>query len=368
MHVSNCGLRPPPIVVGGKCNHQLGLSTILTKVVGCNWPGKPYLQSGKRNLYERVPAHFTEVQVIEIVDPSKGQFIEIVDPSKKRDRPFNRIDHIWDYFQGRYPETRTINLLDTEEESAALAAEEDKVAATEGDAGTLDSEEVELEKEAEDDVKNEVEEREILVRFEFEGVLAMDVIIEAAADNLECTGYDRDTLELSEDFSFHVVDSSRLFKVRVNLQFELIKDRGLTCDIIGDDYQVIIINNVGLDANEGFDAFYGKIESEATKSALALCSNIEPGIGPCNLNVTHAEDNEGNKIGRAGVDTSFVAGRPNIVSPYTKSIEFEVTGGTSTAKHTAMFFVEGLYSKGQGNSFALPTYEPIMILRDPPGK
>ena len=36
-------------------------------------------------------------------------------------------------------------------------------------------------------------------------------------------------------------------------------------------------------------------------------------------------------------------------------------------KHVANFFVEGLYSKGPGNSFALPTHEPIMILRDPPG-
>ncbi len=26
-----------------------------------------------------------------------------------------------------------------------------------------------------------------------------------------------------------------------------------------------------------------------------------------------------------------------------------------------------MFSKGPGNSFALPTHEPIMILRDPPG-
>jgi len=37
--------------------------------------------------------------------------------------------------------------------------------------------------------------------------------------------------------------------------------------------------------------------------------------------------------------------------------------------HVANFFIEGLFSKGHGNgnSFALPTHEPIMILRDPSG-
>lgn len=42
-------------------------------------------------------------------------------------------------------------------------------------------------------------------------------------------------------------------------------------------------------------------------------------------------------------------------------------GGTEPVSHTAIFFIEGSYSKGPGNSFSLPTYEPIMILRDPPG-
>lgn len=36
-------------------------------------------------------------------------------------------------------------------------------------------------------------------------------------------------------------------------------------------------------------------------------------------------------------------------------------------KYTSVFFIEGLYSKGPGNSFALPTHEPILIIRDPPG-
>ena len=46
---------------------------------------------------------------------------------------------------------------------------------------------------------------------------------------------------------------------------------------------------------------------------------------------------------------------------------FRTLGGRKSPSHTAVFFLEGLYSKGPGNSFSLPTHEPIMILRDPPG-
>ena len=44
-----------------------------------------------------------------------------------------------------------------------------------------------------------------------------------------------------------------------------------------------------------------------------------------------------------------------------------VIGGTEEVKHEASVFIEGLYSKGEGNTISLPTHEPIMILRDPPG-
>lgn len=36
-------------------------------------------------------------------------------------------------------------------------------------------------------------------------------------------------------------------------------------------------------------------------------------------------------------------------------------------QHKTEVFIEGKYDKGPGNSFALPTHKPLMILRDPPG-
>ena len=55
------------------------------------------------------------------------------------------------------------------------------------------------------------------------------------------------------------------------------------------------------------------------------------------------------------------------VGTYTKQLLIRVIGGTEEVKHEASVFIEGLYSKGEGNTISLPTHEPIMILRDPPG-
>ena len=44
---------------------------------------------------------------------------------------------------------------------------------------------------------------------------------------------------------------------------------------------------------------------------------------------------------------------------------FQVSGNGASASHNAQFFIQGLFMKGEGQSFALPTVEPIMILRDP---
>ena len=122
--------------------------------------------------------------------------------------------------------------------------------------------------------------------------------------------------------------------------------------------------------------FFDSIEDEETEEALTLCSAVSK-EGPCTFNVTHEKDDEGKKTGNAGLadysvatgrqNYSFATGRPNIVYPFTKRMIFRTLGGEESPSHTAVFFLEGPYSKGPGNSFSLPTHEPIMILRDPPG-
>ncbi len=123
---------------------------------------------------------------------------------------------------------------------------------------------------------------------------------------------------------------------------------------------------MGVDIDDSWEKFYNSIQSNATKAALTHCWSGSD-EGTCSVNVTHTTNDEGENTGNAGLDYSFATGRPNIVSPFTKSIIFTVKDIPGVDPHVATFFIEGLYSKGPGNSFALPTHEPIMILRDPPG-
>jgi hypothetical protein len=157
-----------------------------------------------------------------------------------------------------------------------------------------------------------------------------------------------------------------LFKVRIDLEYEIVPGK-VFCDILDQEgHKIEIINNVGMeDRVAGFIPFYNKLKKEE-KEALSICSTIAPpggtASGPCLVSITHNEEGKD-----AGLDFWFATGRPNPFGTFTKNINFKVIGGAVDVKHFAEFFIEGLYSKGDGNSFALPTHDPIMILRDPPG-
>lgn len=119
--------------------------------------------------------------------------------------------------------------------------------------------------------------------------------------------------------------------------------------------------------SDSWKIFYDSIKSQQTKDALTHCSTASK-EGACKLPIIHDRDDGGKKTGRARIETYTLAtGRPNIIDPFTKRITFSTVGGTASLSHRALFFIEGFYSQGPGNSFALPTHEPIMVLRDPPG-
>jgi hypothetical protein len=190
--------------------------------------------------------------------------------------------------------------------------------------------------------------------------------VNSTYDKLSCDNYAKSTLtDKTIGQSFHVVDYMSLFKVRIDLEYEIIPGT-VFCDILDEeDHQIEIINNVGMDDVAGFLPFYNKLK-DAEQEALSICSTIAPpdgtASGPCLVPITH------NKEGKdAGLDFWFATGRPNPFKPFTKNINFKVIGGARNVNHFAEFFIEGLYSKGDGNSFALPTHDPIMIIRDPPG-
>jgi len=71
-------------VAGGKCNKQLGKSSVLISVAGCEWEPEPFSQSGWRKEHWNLPAHILHVEVVDIVDISTDQ----------------RIFPIWMEFQG----------------------------------------------------------------------------------------------------------------------------------------------------------------------------------------------------------------------------------------------------------------------------
>lgn len=47
-------------------------------------------------------------------------------------------------------------------------------------------------------------------------------------------------------------------------------------------------------------------------------------------------------------------------------MRFTIQDVTPSVSHTAAIIVQGYFTKGPGQSYALPTHKPILVLRDPP--
>ena len=309
------------------------------------------MQEGYEKLHQNLPAHFLEVQIIDIHD-SNCDF-EI------KSRTFGTNDctikYIWDFFQGTSPIIRTINLLETEGQDEAM---ENVVKEEEGEEidNGLESGSTEV-----SSIDNAIQDKE-KVRFQFDGKLIIDVQV-SIGDLLDCSP---DQLSSSASNSFHVVEYMSIIVMRVNLKYEIIEG-SVYCDRVdAETHQIQIQSDLGMDANSGFDVFYASLTKEEQKY-LSACSTFAPpggsAQGACLEGVAHDDDGS-----NAGLTKAFTVGRPNISSPYTKSVIISILGATSAVQHTADFFVQGLFSLGKGRSFALPTHRPIMVLRDPPGK
>ena len=338
-------------IVGGLCERNLGNSVVHMKIVGCNWnkidPNSSgsystYTQTETRKFYNSVPAHLLDIQVLDLTDGND-----------------KRIEHMYNFFQGKKPLVRTIDLRDTKSADKALyGAEESEGETTSKGIAQEDN----LKNETADNIQSlekQEEEGMELVRFQYDGELKIDVGVKANefTDTNHCKLDDYD-----EASSLHVLKYMEPFIVTVTLKYEIIENE-VYCDIMDDDMKLNIVNQVGIDHNEGFDEFLKemKAKDEAAAKLLEKCSNTG-----CQYAIKHEEDENGVKS-KANVMQGFATGRPNIASPYAKYMIFSVQGGTATAVHKAAFIVEGYFSKGPGNSFALPTHKPIMVLYDPPG-
>lgn len=198
-----------------------------------------------------------------------------------------------------------------------------------------------------------------------DGTLEMKVRLDQRKDELECD--EANPSDYEDSNTLHVMEYMTLFKVDIDLEYKILD--GMYCDRVDENLKIEVTNYAGYDKYSGSEQFKSSIpEGSLTDIALQLCNPLF-NKSPCLFPVVHDRDDEGNNIGKARVETlQFATGRPNIVKPYTKSIIFKVIGGDADVEHKASIFISGLFSKGPGESFALPTHKPIMILRDPPGE
>ena len=339
-------------VAGGECNKRLGNSVIKINILGCPGWSDTLEQPGFEMLHQGVPAQFLEVEIVDILDDS-----------------MDRIDFLFDHFQAEGPIIHTVNLLDTETEDNIVGDEKQERKDKEGSPGIADTGDFDDTSDKQTDDTDKLKET---VRFQYDGKMIMKVTLRDGDDLLQCKNYtqgpDDDVTQ-----SFHVLDYMKAFAVNIQLRYELIAAddgfEGVYCDKVDEEeVKIQIESNVGMDDAAGFQLFWNQL-SDTDQGILSACSTIPPPIenakaaGPCLI--TPVNDN-GNFAGLKNV--GFVTGRPYPVGDSTRFMLFQVLGVDDDVRHTAEFFIQGLYTKGPGSSFALPTHQPIMVLRDPPGK
>jgi len=340
-------------VAGGECDKRLGNAIIKINILGCPGWSDTSEQQGFEMLHRGVPAQILEVQIEDILDDS-----------------MDRIDFLFEHFQAEGPIIHTVNLLDTETEDDIVGDEQQDRNDKEGSPGIRDTGDFDNKS---DNQTEDTEKLKESVRFQYDGRMIMKVTLRDGDDLLECANY---TQAPNPDVtqSFHVLNYMQTFGVNIQLRYELIEadvnSDGVYCDKVDEDkVKIQIESNVGMDDAAGFQEFWNQL-SDTDQDILSACSTIPPPIrdkkaeGPCLF--TPVNEN-GNFAGLKNV--GFVTGRPYPVGDRnTRFMLFKVLGVDDDVRHTAEFFIQGLYTKGPGSSFALPTHQPIMVLRDPPGK
>ncbi len=190
------------------------------------------MQSATTNTYTNVPAQFLHLEVLDLLD-SDGEKITL----------------FTDFFQAGPddggPLIREIDLLETAEEFKEYEAGEEEVIADEGNTGLQDEKEKEQEEEDLAEISAEVKGDQTTVRFQFDGKLTMKVTIDESQDKLTCENYDTSKYPKGENDarpgnmrSFHVINYMTMFNVRVDLEYEIHKEKNIYCDIVDDGLQV----------------------------------------------------------------------------------------------------------------------------------
>lgn len=272
--------------------------------MGCDWKHDLEQESYKQE-FGNLPAAILEVQITEIIDTMTD----------------TRLNAIHAAFQDP-PVIRSIDLRDTSTKNEAIEdSNEDQFVGDSG-TGTKDAKNT-------SDVDSEgAQEDDATVRFQYDGILKMDVEYTPVGGSVLPDLKDCDKLDLDDEVdSFHVMDYLTLFYVRVDLEYVLIErsdpSMSLTCDIIENNITVSVASNLGIDSDTSFKAFW-KEQDTATQKALSFCSD-DPnyGSGACvfdvrmnsegvdaGVSVDKTSDQE-NRADNGTIVTSLATGRPN---------------------------------------------------------
>jgi len=324
-------------VAGGVCDIFLGVATIKVTLEGCD-----------KALYEQhftqastsekwlVPAHVINVKLDDIVAEVAG------------DRKY-----VMTRLQALGEDMRRIDLT-------SIGEVENEVNEVESEENVLDNgEEENLNEQANADLKKSVD-AVSHCRFQYDGILNIRPEIEAEKDlSGNCSSYERETVY--ESTSFHVVRSQKDFGLSLYLRQLIIDEDSQYCDIVDISTEVTVNNRVGLVHSNPQDKKILNLLSDDEKS-LALYTKCSAG---CVLPVDGLEEEESqSKIVlqlKAGIPRTFAGSDPEY--PFTKTIT--ISSGSST--HLMRVVIVGDHSDGLGNSFSVPTLEPLLIIRDPPG-
>lgn len=342
-------------VAGGLCDRTLGSSTIKVMVSGgCEWE-TTYHQGGFRGKH-RVPAALLDIRVADVVDEITGS-----------------IGPIREFFNDpAAPVVETIDLRDMDKEEEFLDQQRN---ATLPRASSPDysSQEADLVDTEEDQTQGEEEDQARRVRFQYDGTLEVSLTVpgdlvdgkgtSCNLNNYQVEDYEKGVLSFDNTKdcdSLHVIRAGVRVDLSLLLKYKL-KD-GLYCDIVGDNLSRNVISSLGPTAEQK-DAWevYPKL-SQRDKDLLDDCNDASGGCEPILLHDV-VSTNTTIVRSRARLEAVLVAGPPNISPDFLRTVSFNVGG----INHMACFLIVGDFSWGELDSFALPTYEPILVLRDPPG-
>ncbi|CAB9515004.1 Cupin superfamily protein [Seminavis robusta] len=333
-------------IAGGLCDMRLGRSKI--EVETCSSHPPLVLPQGMWKAQHTLPAHVLNVRVVEVRD------------DRDKEKPPQKLHDITKFFMDK-TQSKSVDLR----EEVAKDTEEEETSATPNDQSVGHEQQPGI------PMKDVPE-----LRFQYDGALQQEFEF-GGADELalhsEKCSVDKVLPEplvkrqAGTTYSLHVTHTGWFFEPKISLKYELMTD--MYCDVMDDDIIVEIENSVGIDAK--WDQFKKDLPPDEVK-AYERCSPKNT----CKYSVEHSEPNGVKQ--RAHVapkdpkdpqkKIKFLVGRPRIDSPYRKQFKVKVTkAGVRLLTHVAEVVITGDYKLGSGKSFALPTYNPILVLRDPPG-